>query len=160
MNIAYKHTQIGWFMIVAFISVMLIVGAAALFIVLNPDRDDDFGAALAAMAAIIAMLAILLLLFCTLTVRISDERLALYFGPGLIRKSIRLASIASAFPAVNRWWYGFGIRLTPHGWLYNVSGLKAVQISTWAGDLLRIGTDEPEALCRAIDMARAANQSA
>jgi hypothetical protein len=160
MNTAYKHTQIGWVMIVAFFSVMLVVGGAAAFLVLNPNVDEDLGVAVAALAAIIPMLAILLLLFCTLTVRISTDRLVLYFGPGLIRKSIPLASIASVSPAANRWWYGFGVRITPHGWLYNVSGLKAVQISTWAGRSLRIGTDEPEALCRAIDQARAANPSA
>ena len=47
--------------------------------------------------------------------------------PGLIRRRIRIADIRSAAAVRNRWYYGWRLRLTPHGWLYNVSGLNAVQ---------------------------------
>ena len=32
------------------------------------------------------------------------------------------------------------------GWLYNVSGLDAVEIETSDGDVIRLGTDEPNQL--------------
>ncbi len=50
----------------------------------------------------------------------------------------------------NPWYYGWGIRLTPHGWLYNVSGSYAVEIKTKTGKKYRIGTDVPNELEKAI----------
>jgi hypothetical protein len=50
----------------------------------------------------------------------------------------------------NRWWYGFGIRLIPHGSLWIVWGLDAVELNLVTGKVLRIGTDEPGALLAAI----------
>jgi hypothetical protein len=52
--------------------------------------------------------------------------------------------------ARNRWWYGWGIRLTPHGWLYNVWGLDAVEIRRTNGRTLRVGTDDAAPLVEAI----------
>jgi len=53
----------------------------------------------------------------------------------------------------NKWWYGLGIRLTPHGWLYIVSGLDAVEIVRISGKKFRVGTDEPQALVTALTAA-------
>jgi hypothetical protein len=53
----------------------------------------------------------------------------------------------------NSWWYGWGIRLTPYGWLYNVAGWEAVEVLLKNGKKIRIGTDEPEKLSLAIDRA-------
>jgi hypothetical protein len=50
----------------------------------------------------------------------------------------------------NKWWYGWGIRLTPHGWLFNVGGLDAVELELASGRKFRIGTDEPQGLLNAI----------
>ncbi len=53
----------------------------------------------------------------------------------------------------NPWYYGWGIRLTPTGWMYNISGLDAVQLQLASGKRFRIGTDEPVQLKSAIDRA-------
>ena len=50
----------------------------------------------------------------------------------------------------NRWYNGWGIRLIPRGWIFNVSGFDAVEIQMKNGRRYRIGTDEPEALLAAI----------
>jgi hypothetical protein len=50
----------------------------------------------------------------------------------------------------NPWYYGWGVRLTPHGILYNVSGLNAVELLLDDGRRVRVGTDEPDALVRAL----------
>ncbi len=92
-------------------------------------------------------------LFSTLTIAIEDRKLRASFGPGLIRKKVRLADIASVRPIPVRWWYGLGIHLTPHGWLYNVSGWKAVEITLRNGRRFCLGTDEPENLLKAIQEA-------
>ncbi len=50
----------------------------------------------------------------------------------------------------NRWYYGWGIRLTPQGWLWNVAGLDAVELTFSNGKKFRIGTDEPGKLLEAL----------
>ena len=89
-------------------------------------------------------------LFASLTVNVSPQSISLRFGPGLFRKRFAVAEVTDARVVRNRWYYGWGIKLTPHGWLYNVSGLDAVEIQLRGGRKYRIGTDEPMALAAAI----------
>ena len=98
----------------------------------------------------LALLLAVAFLFSTMTVSIANDTLHWHFGPGFWKKSLPLADIASAHTVRNKWWYGWGIRYTPHGWLYNVSGLAAVEIGLTNGKTLRIGTDEPDRLREAI----------
>ena len=51
--------------------------------------------------------------FSSLTVEVSLDELTWYFGPGFWRKSIQRGEIASATPVRNKWWWGWGIHLTP-----------------------------------------------
>ena len=104
---------------------------------------------------VFASIAIVLvgLLFGWLTVHIDNRRLLIKMGIGLIRRAIPLSSIRAFAPVTNRWYYGWGVRLTPYGMLYNVSGLRAVEILFESGRRVRIGTDEPEALVRALSAA-------
>jgi len=92
----------------------------------------------------------LLLLFSTLTVIVSDGWLECRFGVGLIWRRIRLSDVRNAEAVRNKWYYGWGIRLTPHGWLWNVAGLDAVELTFANGKKFRIGTDEPGRLLEAI----------
>lgn len=94
-------------------------------------------------------------LFSSLTVSVDSQALRWHFGPGFWRKRVPLAEIAGVEAVRNRWWYGWGIRAIPEGWLYNVSGLDAVEIGLTNGRRIRIGTDEPARLVEAIEAARA-----
>jgi hypothetical protein len=134
----YKHTQVGYLVLV----VMLV---AALGI---------FGLAPRGPLPVTVIVAVLLIisavLFSSLTVEISDGELRFHFGPGFWRKRYPLAEVADAEVAQSSWWEGWGIRVTPRGMLYNVSGTGAVEIKLRSGRRLRIGTDEPEVLVQAI----------
>lgn len=90
-------------------------------------------------------------IFSSLTVEVSSEELSWYFGPGFWRKSVQRGEISSATPVSNKWWWGWGIHLTPKGWLYNVSGLEAVEITLRNGKTIRIGSDQAPALAHALD---------
>lgn len=103
--------------------------------------------------AMAAAMVIALLLFHSLSVEIADSELRIRLGIGLIRRRFPVKEIAAAKTARNKWWYGWGIRLTPHGWLFNVSGYDAVEITLKNGRVYRIGTDEPHKLHRAIESA-------
>jgi hypothetical protein len=74
-------------------------------------------------------------------------------GIGLIRKRVRIAEIVGCESIRIRWWYGWGIHLTPYDWLYNVSGLEAVAITLRNGRKFALGTDDPHGLVEAIQAA-------
>ncbi len=101
----------------------------------------------------VVVLAVALALFANLTVEIDAGHLRIRFGSGLIRKRFPLDQIDAGRPVRNPLIYGWGIRLTPHGWLYNVSGQEAVELKMKSGKTYRIGTNEPEALTAALQEA-------
>jgi hypothetical protein len=105
---------------------------------------------------VLIILLVSLALFYKLTITIEGDTLRASFGIGIIRKNIRLADIAGCEAIRTRWWYGWGIHLTPHGWLYNVSGFDAVAISLRDGRKLALGTDDLGGLTAAIQLSRGA----
>lgn len=136
----YRHTQVGWQ-----VYGPLIAGGLVVFALMGRDADV-FGVLALVLAAVFVM-------FGWLTVDIDDRRLSIVFGLGLVRRRIQLSSIRAFASVRNAWWYGWGIRLTPHGILYNVSGLSAVEILLDDGRRMRVGTDEPEAFVLALQHA-------
>ncbi len=105
----YKHSQVGTL-------ILWILGIAAAGILLNIFLNIASGSAIPViLVAIAVVLLACMLLFGTLTVEVAQDRIKLWFGPGLIRKEFRSSDILSAKAVRNRWFYGWGIRLTPHG---------------------------------------------
>ncbi len=133
----YRHTQFGTVIVLALI---LAAGFTVGMEVLT---------GVAPLAVIgVALMGVFLALFFSLTVEIDATHLTFRFGIGLIRQRIPLAEIVAAKPVRNTWLYGWGIHRTPHGWLYNVSGWEAVEITLVTGKRFRLGTDEPQRLAR------------
>jgi hypothetical protein len=143
MSGLYRHTQIGTVVLVplAIPTVGVLVAVTA-------------GAPRVPMLALAGVFVFLMLLLGSLTVTVDHAVVALRFGVGLIQHRLALSDIRTVRTVRNRWYYGWGIRLLPRGWLYNVSGLDAVEIELADGRAHRIGTDEPETLAAAIEQAR------
>ena len=139
---AYKHTQVGTFLIISYSAVILLLGI--LFIV------TDFNPI--ALVGLTIML-IVLGLFATLTVQVGDQKIEIYFGLGLIRKDFLIKEIVGYRVVENPWTYGWGIRFTPRGWLYSVSGFSAIELQMKSGNFYRIGTDDPDGFAKALDEA-------
>ena len=145
----YSRTQFGTLTVVS-------VGAAIVLLVAISFSSGWHPISL----IVLAILAVVLALFCTLTVTIDETSLVCFFGPGLIRRRIPLSDIVAARPVRNKWYYGWGVRLTPTGWMFNVSGLDAVELELISGKRFRIGTDEPGELAAAIRRATGSSSSA
>jgi hypothetical protein len=136
----YEHTQIGWVMLG---SLLLPV---PLLLVLSTLPAANFP-----LLVMLGVLSVVALLFPTLTVRVDGEAISWSFGIGLIRRRIDLAEVRSFAEVQNPWYWGWGIRWYRGGKLYNVSGLSAVELALRSGHRVRVGTDEPSALFRALE---------
>jgi hypothetical protein len=144
MTVEYKHMQPGYLTAGA-------TGAGFLFAAKHMLKGGP--AALAALPAI-ALLGGAAVLFSSLTVEIKNGTLRSYFGPGLPAKTVKIRDIDAVQVVQNSWYAGWGIRITPQGMLYNVSGIQAVEVRMKNGSRFRLGTDEPETLRHAILQAK------
>lgn len=147
---SYKHTQIGYLMLVVTLVVLaLFTWAQMTTRAETPSYDSGTNLLV---TGIMVFILLILVAFTTLTVAVDEEYLRVKFGYGIFRKRFSLKEIASVTSVKNHWYYGWGIRLWlwPKMWIYNVSGFEAVEIITKNGKRYRIGTDEPSELEAAI----------
>jgi len=150
-NMNYKHTQIGYLMIVVTIAVLALFASAHIS-ALNEPPSVDSGTNLL-VTSVMVLILLILASFTSLQVIIDGQYLRIKFSYGIFRKKFLLNDIVSAKAVKNHWYYGWGIRgwLWPgRMWIYNVSGFNAVEIKLKNGRTYRIGTDEPQKLEQAI----------
>jgi hypothetical protein len=138
MKTAYRHTQVSPITVV----VLVVAWTVAFWLSIR--------ASLAPAVIVTVLVACLLLLFSTLTVSVRDRAIDVFFGPGVIRRRIPLRRVREVRTVRTPWYYGWGIRLTPFGWLWRVSGLGGVEIQFDDGHRFRIGSDEPERLAEVL----------
>lgn len=150
INKLYKHTQIGYLMLVVLLAVLVLF--AWIQMTARAEAPSIDSGANFAMTAIMALILFILASFTTLSVSIDANYVRIKFGYGLFRKKFAASEIAAASQVKNHWYYGWGIRLWfwPKMWIFNISGFDAVEIRMKNGRVYRIGTDEPEKLETAI----------
>lgn len=144
MEPIYKHTQRGSVMMA--ILILSVLGLTVLAV-----QATQSGAPVLLLATLFLVLAVTILTFSSLTVSVDAQQVRIAFGPGMLRRSFPVADITGVGVVRNAVWMGLGIHFFPGGLIYNVSGLDGVEIIFKNGRKVRIGTDEPAVLARAIE---------
>ena len=155
MKDSYEHTQVGKV-------VVYVILSAAVFVVVSLVIAWRVSGAMGTMpapaiAAILITFAIMIpvsLVFSRLTIRVANGTIHWHFGLGALAHDLPVADVVRSAVVTNPIWSGYGVRLMRNGWLYNVAGRRAVDLELRNGRHVRLGSDEPEALQRAIDAAR------
>lgn len=140
-----KFTQPGTF------SVALLLPILILTVVMLILHGFDEPALAIVLIFVIITFIICLLAFYRLTIIVSDSRIGFSMGTGLIKKHYPIEEIESCRPVSNPAFYGIGIHWTPDGWLYNVSGRKAIELTFKNRKKIRVGTDRPEEIASIIN---------
>jgi hypothetical protein len=149
-----KYTQFGTF------SVIVIGFAIILCIVIMVIAGLNDIAPIGIMGFVILTLGFFLLSFYKLTITIDNTYLRFSLGIGLIAKKYLISDIQSCESVSNNPMYGVGIRKISKGWLYNVSGLKAIEIKFKNSKrIVRIGTDRPDEIADKISNMIRSDQS-
>jgi hypothetical protein len=109
--------------------------------------------------AIVVTAGVLLILVLVLgasrmTVTVDMAGVDVTFAFGWPRRYVATERVTEVSVVRNRWFFGWGIRFVPHGWLWNVWGLDAAELRLDSGRVFRIGTAEPNELAAAIDRQR------
>lgn len=140
-----KYTQNG------ILSMMLLLPLMVIFIVLLLITGVDEPVTVVIFSFVILTFIVCFLIFFKMTIIIDDTHLTFLMGIGLVRKSYPLSEIASCKPVTNSVLSGVGIHMTSSGWLYNVSGRYAIEVTfKSSGRKIRIGTDKPFEIAEAV----------
>lgn len=142
----YKHTQIGYSIVVVALAVLALF--VWMYITASAEPESVNAGTNFAITAIMVLILFVIASFVTLQVIIDERYLWIKFGYGLYQKKFLLSDIVYAKIVKNHRYHGWGIKLClwPKMWIYSVSGFDAVEIKLKNGKIYRIGTDEPKKL--------------
>lgn len=136
-----KYTQFAT-LLVLFLTPLL-----AIFIVKTILFNNSPTASIITFATLSVITTLVLLNFYKLDIIIDQTHLTFKMGIGLIRGKYPLASISGCKAVRNSFYNGLGVRIISNGMLYNVWGLKAVELTfTNKSSVVRIGTNQPDAV--------------
>jgi len=140
-----KYTQNG------ILSMLLLLPLIVICIVLLFITGVDEPVTVIIFSFVILTFIVSFLVFFKMTIIIDDTHLTFSMGIGLVRKSYPLSEIASCKPVTNSVLSGIGIHMTSSGWLYNVSGKFAIELTFKNnGRRIRLGTDKPDEVAEAV----------
>jgi len=148
----YEHRQIG----VAVLALVILLAILPLrhFVYAAASRS---GGILTLMAVVLLLVLLALgVLFSSLNVQVMYGHIIWSFGPGFFRRMVPLERIAEVRPCRNPWPQGLGIRRHDGVQVYAVAGGPAVELELEDGGRIRLGTNDPNGLVRAV---RAAQQA-
>ncbi|MCO5184375.1 MAG: hypothetical protein M9965_10615 [Anaerolineae bacterium] len=137
----YEHTQFGTAFTVIVIIVAVLIAWSSF--VATGGLDVTFW-------LMAGFMFVLELLFGWLRVSVDNEVVEARMGIGLVRKRIPLREIVSCRIEHLAWYNGIGLRYTQYGRVYTVSGRQIVVLDKVDDSTFGIGSNEPDALCRAI----------
>ncbi len=143
MKAEYNHTQFGILMFVVF----FVTGIVIAFVSLSIFAEGRFATAI----TMVCLYLIGLALFYAFTIEISDGKLKFWFGIGGIGRSYALEEIQSVQEVENPWYYFWGVKSIPGGWLFAIAPGSSVEVVFKNGKMIRLGTDQPNKLKQAID---------
>ena len=139
---SYRHTQIGWAMI-------LILGCVIALLAWTASWSDGQPVVL----TVLGLMVVILILFVSQTVIVDDEAVQVRVGPGLLRRRVALTEIESVDRLRLPWWavtYGIRMSLSGKRQLWRVSGSEAVDLTLAGERRLLITTNEPDVLASVI----------
>lgn len=145
-GVRYEHRQIAWPLLIG----MMV--AAAVLAAVGVVNGEFLAGPLMLLIAIVLLIGMLM---SSMTVQVTDSGVSWWFGrTRTLGKTVALAEIASVESIRTSIFEGWGIHLTWHGWVWNVSGFNAVQIKLKSGTRYAVGTPEPDVVLKAIRKAQ------
>jgi hypothetical protein len=152
-RVIYTHVQRGWLMPSALFGSAVFSGVL-LFVVSREEYVPSF------VWIIPALIFACGCVFSALHVRVDETSVVVSWGLGWPRARFRWSKIEAVEACEHAWWYGYGLRWTPRGWLWNMQGPHAARLKLRSGKCFHIGTDDPEGLLEALSVGLAAHSCA
>lgn len=153
MGEEYRHTQVGVMTII-----MILLTAAITAFIFYSSISSTQGldvVMLKVVSLVVAGIFVLTLAsFYSFTIQIAEGNLNFWFGFGVSRKAFSIEGIRSVEIVKNPWYYFWGIKSIPGGWLYSIApGGWAIELIFKDKKKIRLGTNCPEEIKQRLDKA-------
>ncbi|TMP37928.1 hypothetical protein CWB98_08190 [Pseudoalteromonas rubra] len=138
----YKKTQWSW-IIWMFLTWFATFVALAIFLLGHNALLYGF----------IGILALIGYLFYGLTLEVDKDKrmVSWWFGPGVLKKSVKVDELQSYCAVTNSFRHGIGVKITHDGWVYAAHGFKAIEFVLADGSKYRIGTNDQSGVLAALE---------
>jgi hypothetical protein len=137
----YQEFTFGWIIFAVALPLQVLIS----YLYVNEIGDSPISTAGYLGASFVFL--VVYALFYGLTTQVSRDSIVVALGVGLIRKRIPVNAIARVTLVRSPWYFGWGIRIIPHGILYSIRGLQGVELTLRDGRrAVRIGSQNPEQL--------------
>lgn len=140
---SYLNNQIGYPFFIIYFVILTSVFTINKFGLQEFKGENDF-------MILIGILSVVLLMTYKLRVSVEDKQLTLSYGVGLFKKRFDLSDIKNVSMIKNKWYCGWGVRISSEGTIYNISGFEGVKIDFRSGVSIIVGTNEPLELYQAL----------
>jgi hypothetical protein len=136
----YEHKQVAYWLY------WFAIGFIIFFMMLSAAFGSPYVA-----SGLSLFVAAIIFAFSRLNTSVDANGVSWAFGWGWPAGHIALPEIASVEITTTNLFEGWGIHWTIwHGWLWNVSGFRAVELTKRDGSRVTLGTDDPEGLYDAV----------
>jgi hypothetical protein len=140
-----KFVQTGIF------SVAVALPLLILFVILTFTTGLEDTSLLIIFSMLSLIMLFLLLFFYQIVIEIDQTYISFKMGIGLFHKKYRIDNLDDCQPIVNSFITGIGIRPVSKGWLYNVSGYSAIELTFKDSEkVVRIGTNKPDEIAEIV----------
>jgi hypothetical protein len=148
MDADVRYTQIG----TATIILIVLVAVFTAFVVISA-LDTIAGPVLIGFGLLIGgFFGFVLAAFYSFTIQVAGGQLTFWFGFGVGRKTISINDIRSIEIVKTPWYYFWGIKSIPGGWLYSIApGGRAIELVLRDNKKIHLGTDRPEEIMERIN---------
>ena len=138
MDEEYKYTQVG----TATIILILLAGAFTAFVIINGFRSNTRPVLMGVVLLVVGLFILALASFYAFTIQIVRGKVTIWFGFGVGRKSFAMSDIQSIEMVKTPWYYFWGIKSIPGGWLYSIApGGQALELILIDSSKIHLGTD-------------------
>jgi len=138
MEDKYKYTEVG----VATILLILLAGVFTAYVVIAELRTSPGPFLMVVGFAVVGLFIFALAAFYSFTIQIAGEKLDFWFGFGVGKRSFDIADIRSIEIVKTPWYYFWGIKSIPGGWLYSIApGGEAIELVFMDRKKIHLGTN-------------------
>ena len=147
MEDEYRYTQVGIATII-----MIILAAAFTVYVIVAGLEINSEPVLLIMGIVVGLLILTLAAFYSFTIQIVFGKVKIWFGFGVGKRPIDIADIRTIEIVNTPWYYLWGIKLIPGGWLYSIApGGRALKLVFMDNRVIHLGSDCPEEIKARLD---------
>ena len=144
----YCYTQIG----IITILLIALAGALTAFVFISSLESNGRPGPIVTGLVVVGLLILALVSFYSFSIQIADGKVNFWFGFGVGKRSIDIADIWSIEIVKTPWYYFWGIKSIPGGWLYSITpGGRALELVFMDNRVIHLGTDRPEEIKARLD---------